>query len=617
MNVEKPVGVCPIARGMLTLAFVIAALPVFAQPVNINVCDTTAHLLVTQYAAFLQTSEAVTIDSVLSVQSHFQKPPDKPLLVAKYDPYYYWFRFVFRNSADKSRELMLLMAPFGMYDGRLFQKVDGKWTQIGQTGLKYPFRERSYEFAHHVIPFAVSGNATDTLFLSVDASNAYKAIGFAVLRPKELKIFESNIYFVFGIIVGLLILFLVLNISLFFALKEKLHLWYALYIALLILVVMKNDQLDQQFLGMDSELAFRLTPYASIGAFAIAVLLHVVQSFLKKILIYQRVLYRGTDLLKANIICSAVVHAFVFFFAKDAWLENLVFGWVRVSILLSICMLIADCLYGFIKGMKDALFLFSATFVFMIGSVQRLFVPNTLSFLFPPTTFHIGIIMEVFIVSGALIYRYWMERETQRQKEDQIKIQTIQSISAEIHDNVGQVLTLANLNLKTIDYTRPSYIQDKVELAKGFIGKSIADLRNLSHILKNEVDQHMDICELVKSECRNLEEASQIKTICQIRGRAFRLDNQAQATLLRIVKEALQNIIKHSKALKVEVLVHFKRRKLFLEIRDDGIGFDPVAAARTSNGLVNIKRRCRELNATCRIESKAGYGTRIVVDMPV
>ncbi len=276
-----PYARCRLVRPIFALVLVFVALSVSGQPVNINVCDSTAHLLVTRYASFLQTREAVTIDSVLSVQSHFQKPPDKPLLVATYDPYYYWFRFVFRNSSEKSSDLMLLMAPFGMYDGRLFQKVDGKWTQIGQTGLKYPFRERSYEFAHHVIPFAVGGKSTDTLFLSVDANNAYKSIGFAILRPKELKIFESNIYFVFGIIVGLLILFFGLNISLFFALKEKLHLWYALYIALLFLVVMKNDQLDQQFLGLDSELAFRLTPYASIGAFAIAVLLHVVQSFLK------------------------------------------------------------------------------------------------------------------------------------------------------------------------------------------------------------------------------------------------------------------------------------------------------------------------------------------------
>ncbi len=604
-------------RFSLAIYFITVCQLTFSQVIDANRCDSSAHLLVTTYASFLRTEQPVTLDSVLKVVSHFTRPGDKTVMAMNYDPYYYWFRIIVNNSRPESRNLMLLMAPFGLYDGRLFQKKEGKWAQVGQTGLKYRFRDRSYQFTHHVFPFTLPGQSTDTLLFSIDASNAYKSFGFALLKPKELKIFESNIYFVFGIIVGLLILFFTLNISLFFALKEKLHLWYALYIALLFLVVMKNDQLDQQFLGLDSERAFRLTPYAAIGASAIAVLLHVVQQFLKKVLVSSRLLYRCSTLLKINVLCSAAVHAVVFLTATDYHIENIVFGWVRISVLLGICILIANCLYCVIKGPKSAWFLLSGSFVFMVGSVQRLFFPSTLSFLFPPTTFHVGIILEVFIISMALMYRYWRERELQRQKEEQIKIQTLHDISEEIHDNIGQILTLANLNLKTIDYTNGQVISNKVSQAKLLISNAINDLRGLSRTLKNETAQAQDISEQINNECQEVEKACAIKAVCRLKGDSVALGSKRQAMVLRIIKEALQNVIKHSQASDVEVVLQFKKRMLSLEICDNGIGFDTAGADLQSNGLKNIKSRCVELNATCRIESKSGAGTQIYVDIPV
>src|SRR5579859_3027341 len=244
-------------RLFLPIGFLISWRPAFSQVIDADRCDSIAHLVITPSAAFMQTELPVSLDSVLRSASRFHQPHDKAVFVANYDPYYYWFRIILNNPRAKSRDLMLLMAPLGLYDGRLFQRVDGKWTQVGQTGLRYRFPDRSYQFTHHVFPFTLPARRVDTLYFSIDASNAYKLFGFALFRPTEFRLFEGKIYFVFGIIVGLLLLFFALNISLFFALKERLHLWYALYIALLFFVVMKNDQLDQQFLGLDSERAFR------------------------------------------------------------------------------------------------------------------------------------------------------------------------------------------------------------------------------------------------------------------------------------------------------------------------------------------------------------------------
>jgi hypothetical protein len=390
-------------RMLLFIALTGMAVPGLSQIIDAGICDRDIHFPITPQTCFLRSTTPITIDSVLRSKEPFIKAADQPVLEFRYDPYYYWIRIIVQNKTPQARRLMLLMAPFGLYEGCLYQKGAGQWQQVAHTGLKYRFKDRTYQFTHHVFPFDATAGSIDTLYLSINASNAYKYFGFALLNPRELKMFENKIYFVFGIIVGLLILFFVLNISLFFSLKEKLHLWYALYIFLLFLVVMKNDLLDQQFLWLDSELAFRLTPYMTIGALAIAVLMHVAQRFLKPVLIRNKRLYRFSTILKINVVISAAVHAVVFYMATNYRIETAVFNWARISTLLAICFIIIDCIYCIYKGQKSAWFILTGSFVFMFGSVQRLFYPSTLSFLFPPTTFHVGIITETFIITVALI----------------------------------------------------------------------------------------------------------------------------------------------------------------------------------------------------------------------
>jgi signal transduction histidine kinase len=587
----------------------------FAQSIDANSCDSVVHLVITPYASFLQTLEPVTIDSAIKSATHFHHPFEKAVSVGNYDPYYYWFRIIVKNPRDKNRKLMLLMAPFGLYDGRLWQRVDGNWAVVAHTGLKYRFRDRSYQFTHHVFPFTLSPGSVDTLYFSIDAKNAYKLFGFALFEPEQLKLFEGRIYFIFGIIVGLLVLFFVLNLSLYFALKEKLHLWYALYIALLFFVVMKNDQLDQQFLGLDSETAFRLTPYAAIGAFAIAILLHVVQQFLKKVLKKNRTLYQLSTILKFNVVCSAVAHAGVFFAANNARLENFVFSWVKISVLACICMMIIDCIYASVKKTKEALFLLCGSFVFLIGSIQRLFA-GSLSILFPPTIFHAGIILEVIIISVALVYRYWLERETERTERELIKIKTINTISAEVHDNIGPTLTLASLNLKRIDFSQQETIPKKVKAAGLFTEIAISEIRDLSRTLREGPARVRDITAEVEKLCADFESSSCIRTMCEIRG-VVKLNNHQQASFARIIKEALNNAMKHSQAPMVEVRLKFEDGILSLTVCDSGVGFDVDSVFPESNGLQNMYYRCRLMNASCRIESKPGAGTQIFIELPV
>jgi signal transduction histidine kinase len=601
---------------LLLIIFSQAQLFCSAQIIDAAICDSTTKFPVTKFTDYLQTTKEITIDSVLKSGSHFKKSHNT-VLVFIYDPYYYWFRIIIRNSPDSRKDLMLLMAPVGMYKGQLFQKINGEWRDIAHTGLKYKFKDRAYQFTHHVFPFSLNPNSIDTLYLNIDASNAYKSFGFALLKPKELAIFANKIYFVFGIIEGLLILFFILNIALFFALKERLHLWYALYISLLFFVVLKNDHLEQQFLGLDSELAFRLTPYMTIGALAITVLMHVAQRFLTATLIQHKTLYRVTVLMKFNVLTAAIVHALVFYFNHNYRIQSVVWDWARISVFLGICMIIIDCIYCIRRGFAGAFFIFAGSLVFMIGSLQRLYFPSTLSFLFPPTTFHIGIILETLIVSIALIYRYWSEKETQRIKEEQIQTQTLNDISEEIHDNIGQTLALANLNLRTINFGSDATIQNKTDETKTLISKAIADLRDLSRTIKSESFARIDLVHQVKSECEEFAKPGTFQIDFQSNVETLPIEHKKQVIIMRILKGVFQNIITHSQASKVGVKLFAKPGILAIRVNDNGVGFELSDDTLNSNGLKNIRNRCVLLKAACSIESEINSGTTISIEMPV
>jgi two-component system sensor histidine kinase UhpB len=86
----------------------------------------------------------------------------------------------------------------------------------------------------------------------------------------------------------------------------------------------------------------------------------------------------------------------------------------------------------------------------------------------------------------------------------------------------------------------------------------------------------------------------------------------------KIAQEALNNILKHSGASWVALRLMQKERILYLEIQDDGRGFDPAVAAGTAGiGFASMRERAARLGGELRINSKPGAGTRIALTVPI
>ena len=201
------------------------------------------------------------------------------------------------------------------------------------------------------------------------------------------------------------------------------------------------------------------------------------------------------------------------------------------------------------------------------------------------------------------------------QTELDIQETTFKTISQEIHDNIGQLLSLAKLNLSTADIEKPSQTKEKMEQSKELISKSISALRDLSKSLNAEIIKEIGLGESIRRELSLLARSGQFETSLSEKGQPYRIDTQKELVLFRIFQEAIQNIIKHSDARTVMVSLGYKRDFLKLEITDDGIGITVDNASRLLNGnglgIRNIQNRAYLIGAELTLASGEGKGTTV------
>ncbi|MEP7264237.1 MAG: sensor histidine kinase [Bacteroidota bacterium] len=244
------------------------------------------------------------------------------------------------------------------------------------------------------------------------------------------------------------------------------------------------------------------------------------------------------------------------------------------------------------------------------------------------------LLLLIFIVSFLFIYRsrqvrHLLEIESVREKymqeilktELEIKEQTMKNISEEIHDNVGQILSLVVLNLSQID-PNDSDAAVKIERGTRLVQKAIGDLRNLSKTLNSDNIASLGLMAIIKSELEMLEKTGRYKTALTLSGEEKRVDGNKELVLYRIIQESLNNIIKHARAQCINVFLGFDNNKLLLEISDDGTGFDinnieTKSIYKNGSGINNMKKRAGLIGLSFSIKSTSAEGTTISMTMPL
>ncbi|MGB4772809.1 MAG: ATP-binding protein [Chitinophagaceae bacterium] len=241
------------------------------------------------------------------------------------------------------------------------------------------------------------------------------------------------------------------------------------------------------------------------------------------------------------------------------------------------------------------------------------------------------LIVSVLTIFSVVIYiRYKQRRkeyELEKQKikfeyqnaklNAQLEIQemTFKIISQEIHDNIGQILSLAKLNLNTVNWEVLTEAKEKTNAAKDLIVRSINDLRDLSKSLHPDWVSERGLLQAIEFEAKQLEKLS-IKTIIQANSVYLSIENTKQLTIFRIIQEILQNIIKHSGATQVLINIDQTKEILIISVADNGIGFN-TSAKGAGMGINNMLQRVTQLGGSLEFLTLEPSGTNVLLTAPV
>ena len=194
--------------------------------------------------------------------------------------------------------------------------------------------------------------------------------------------------------------------------------------------------------------------------------------------------------------------------------------------------------------------------------------------------------------------------------------QTLKNIAQEIHDNIGQTLSLAKLNLNTIRPEKEN-APEKIATTKELVSKAIADLRTLSKTLHTEAVLSVGLAEAIAMELQMIQKAGVFETVFRVIGIAAPLDPQKELILFRAVQEALNNAIKHSEATQIIVKLRYAPQELQVMVTDNGKGFETTAGhASEGSGMRNMRNRAKLIGGTLQVDGSRG-GTEIRLTLPI
>jgi len=256
------------------------------------------------------------------------------------------------------------------------------------------------------------------------------------------------------------------------------------------------------------------------------------------------------------------------------------------------------------------------------GEIRTLVIIGTLIFMIVP----------VFTILYLFIYNNRKKRHIEEKAQMQltfeaelakaqleIQEQTMQTIGADLHDNIGQLLSLTSLTLNSIELDNVDKARQKIDDSIGLTLRSIKEMRLLGHLLQGDQLVALGLAEAIRQEVSWMERSGRYE-ITYLTEDEIPANNNADKDLIifRVLQEIFNNIIKHAAATKIMVKLDYTEGLLRLLVEDNGVGFmaDDQPLARHGMGLHNIQKRAGIIGGKANIVSNPGEGTQITIYIP-
>jgi signal transduction histidine kinase len=229
---------------------------------------------------------------------------------------------------------------------------------------------------------------------------------------------------------------------------------------------------------------------------------------------------------------------------------------------------------------------------------------------------------------------------TERKEAEETQIQQARELAVlgernrmarEIHDTLAQGFTGIILQLEAAEQAQEAAEQaqeegtkellDHLNRAKRLARDSLQEARrSVWNLLPHALEQ-FPLEDALLGEVQKFGADISIKASFQVSGEQKEIPLEVQTALLRICQESLSNIKKHANASEVTVQLSYNPDAVFLDIQDNGQGFDHMRAALVTQqggfGLNSMEQRARLLGGTLKVNSRQGFGTKVEARIPI
>ncbi len=195
-------------------------------------------------------------------------------------------------------------------------------------------------------------------------------------------------------------------------------------------------------------------------------------------------------------------------------------------------------------------------------------------------------------------------------------------IAQDLHDDVNQRLALLLLELQGIDRQIDPLAHDVREAVSNVLKGLEAlsdDVRYMAYRFHPSILDDLGLKAALQRLLDDFSARSGVKALFVHQPIDHTLDKTAATALYRVVQESLSNIARHAMATRVEVEVTVEDEGVVVIVRDDGMGFDQTAVARTAGGLglLNMRERLLSVQGHCEVASVPGKGTAVSMYVPL
>jgi signal transduction histidine kinase len=193
-----------------------------------------------------------------------------------------------------------------------------------------------------------------------------------------------------------------------------------------------------------------------------------------------------------------------------------------------------------------------------------------------------------------------------------------QTLSRELHDQVGQALTAIKMDIARAEQAlapEQSDLVERLRRARQGAEETLEIIRRLSMLLRPSMLDDLGLSAALGWYAKQFSASTAIRVTLNDDGSADQLPDEHKTSLYRIVQETLTNCARHAEARSVVIRLGLADDRYVVIIEDDGKGFVPSHEAR-GIGLIGIEERVAEMGGILKLTSKPGIGTKIYVSIP-